>query len=99
MSHGRQGRWPQGIQKFLAFLGQMDPPGPTISWIGTAFDQISLLQPIDHSPERDRFDLDHFRERSLVAAWITTKQAQHLPLRTGHAHAPSALVEVAAKQA
>jgi hypothetical protein len=77
----------------------MKPPTPAICWVRPTLYQARILQPVDHSAERDGFYIKHIRDGYLRASIETLQQSKHAPLGTCHSHDPRPFVKRPSQQA
>src|SRR6266404_20347 len=77
---------------------EVEQPDAPVGRVQPALDQIGLLQPIENARQRDRLDLEDFRQRALLDALVARQMGQDLPLRAGQPQAARILLEALAHQ-
>ena len=65
-------------------VGQEQPLGTTISRIGPALDQTAVAQFVEQPGQRDRLQIQHFRQFRLVEALGTIELGQAPPIARGY---------------
>src|SRR4051794_18881070 len=79
-----------GLQKKL--------PTPAVGRMIAALAQRGGLEPVDHTGERDRLDIEDVGERALLDALVAGEVGEHLPLRAGEPEVARILLEPLAQE-
>ena len=78
---------------------QEQPLGAAVVRVGTALDQAAVAQPVDQPGQRDRLQVEHFRQFRLLDPLRPFEPDQHRPLGAGHAEGGCLLVSVGPQEA